>query len=50
MLWKFPRIPNVIQLQKLSAAGKTMLLLEHEANHSQLLLLSEAASHHHTWD
>ena len=30
-------ILHVTQLQKLSAAGKTTPLLEHEANHSQLL-------------
>jgi len=36
-LSKLPRVPNIIQSQKLSAAGKIMPVLEHEANHSQLL-------------
>jgi hypothetical protein len=34
---KVPRIPNIIQSQKLPAAVKTTPLLEHETNHSQLL-------------
>ena len=36
-LWKVPRIPNITQLQKLSAAGKIMLLREPKTNHSKLL-------------
>lgn len=41
-LRKVPRIPNVTQSQKLSAAGKTRLLLEHEANHDQLILTGQS--------
>lgn len=35
--WKVPRIPTFTQSQELSAASKITPLLEHEANHSQLL-------------
>jgi hypothetical protein len=47
---KFPTIPKVTQLQKLSAAGKTMPLLEHEANHRQLLWTVWSSPTSHIWD
>jgi hypothetical protein len=42
-LKKILRIPNIIQLQKLSAAGKTML--ERRTSYSQVLQSNPISSH-----
>ena len=44
------RIPNIQQSQKPSAAGKITPLLEHEANHSQLLWTIWSSPISNTWE